>query len=132
MNLRRGLARLTTAVWAFGAILLLIWSSEVRQSLVDEVCRPEIVPPYPECYTESARELSETEGFAARAIARFRREWEQIDEGKNVKRYRTQRYREGLIALARNQAIWAVGTWGSFALLVWIGSGFRSGRSGEP
>ena len=128
MNLRRGFWRLSAIVWSFGAGLLFVWSDEVLQSPLAQVCTDDVDPPYAECLTEEARRLAEDAGLAEQLVGRLRGEWERVDTARNVRRVETVRYRTAAVSLLRRQAIWAAGVWGAYYLLVWIGGGFRGHR----
>ena len=128
MNLRRGFWRLSAIVWAFGAGLLFVWSHEVLQPPLAQVCAADVDPPYVECLTDAARRLAEDAGLAEQLVGRLRGEWERVDTTRSVRRLMTARYRAAAVALLRRQAIWAAGVWGVYYLLVWIGGGFRGRR----
>ena len=121
MNLRRGLWRLSAIVWAFGAGLLFVWSDEVLRNPLEEVCRPEVEPPYLECLTEASRQLSESGSLTEQLLGRLRGEWKEIDPERSARRVSTLRYRDAVWSLARRQLIWAAAVWGGYYLLVWIG-----------
>jgi hypothetical protein len=131
VNLRRGFWRVTAIVWAFGAGLLCAWSSEVLEDPFENVCRAEVAPPYPECLTEEARRLAESESLAEQLLGRIQGTYGAIDPTKSIPRMQTARYRETLRTLARREAIWAAGAWGLYYLLAWVGSGFGA-RPGAP
>lgn len=129
MNLRRGFFRLFSVIWAFGAGLVFAWSNELLQPPFDPVCRTEIDPPYRECLTEEARGLRDSESFTEQLMGRFRGEWELVDPTRAVSRWQTARYREAARTVAWRQTLWFGATWGSYALVIWIVSGFRRAQT---
>lgn len=131
MNLRRGFQRLTAIVWAFGAGLLFVWSDEVLRNPLANVCTAKVSPPYPECFTEEARRLFESQSLAEQLVGRLRSAWGQIDESKTVRRLSTERYRTTVGSLVRRQLLWGATAWGAYYLLLWVASGFQSSRTGR-
>ena len=105
-----------------------MWSDELLQPPLAQVCVAEIDPPHAECLTDGARRLAEDAGLAERLVGRLRGEWERVDTTRSVRRVTTARYRLEAVKLLRRQAIWGAGVWGVYYLLVWIGSGFRGHR----
>ena len=124
-NLRRGFWRLVAVFWAAGAVALVWWGDETRRWPLADVCVAALDPPYPECFTDEARELAGSESLSERLLGRFRSGWEGIDPERTVPRWETARYRAALRSLAARQVWWALLTWGPFYLLVWAFSGFR-------
>jgi hypothetical protein len=120
----------TAIVWAFGAGLLCAWSDEVLESPFENVCRAEVAPPYPECLTDEARRLEESESLTERVLGRLQGTYGAIDESKRIRRMHTARYRETSSTLLRREAFWAGGVWGLYYLLAWVGSGFGPRRNG--
>ncbi len=133
-NLRRGFWRIVAVFWAVGALGLLWWSDEAWRWPLADVCTAASAEgedgdsAHPECYTEEALALAESERFTERLLGRFKQGWEGVDPDKHVPRWRTARYQEAVVALARRQLTWAALAWGPFYLGVWAFSGFR----GEP
>jgi hypothetical protein len=124
VDLRRGFWRVTAIVWAFGAGLLFVWSDEVLESPFENVCRVEVSPPYPECLTEEARRLADSESLTEQILGRIQGTYGAIDETKPIARKDTTRYRETVVTLLRREGLWAAGAWGLYYLLAWVGSGF--------
>ena len=90
-----------------GALGLLWWSDEARQSPLANVCTEEIEPAYPECLTTEARRLAEAPKLQ-QLLTRFSSSSRQrVDTTKSVPRWQTERHREALRELAVRQAAWA-------------------------
>ena len=118
--------RLTSVVWAIGAAAFIAWSDEPLLAPRENVCTPEIEPPYAECLTEEARRLAEEGGFTDELVARVQGTWGEIDPSRQVPRFRTDRYLAAARELAVRETWWALATWGAFLVLHWILSGFRT------
>ncbi len=129
MAIRRGLWRLTFVLWVLGSLALLVLPAEPIFSPNENVCVDRPGPPYPECYSEEARELerliADSDDPVDEALAMVNENYRKIDTSTVVERYETERYHSAIRFLAGLEAAWLAFVWGAFYLVVWIASGLH-------
>ncbi len=125
INFRRGVLRLCLVLWAFGAGLLFVWSSEVLHWPGALVCSKQIQPPYRECLTDTARAFADSERWSDRILRLFSEDDTAIDASRSVRRYQTARWRGAARTLLVRQLLWAAAILGGYLLFHWIAEGFR-------